>query len=76
MRIPVDAIKVLAMDIKKAVEMGLTDAGYEWALLYAVTVAISREEKDPHEAIAKQLYIIKNNPTEKVAFDVAKEGAE
>jgi len=76
LKISSDRIKKLAIDIQAAVEMGLTDAGYELALLYAVVFAISCCEKDLYEAIARKLYIIKNNPTEKVTLEITKEGAE
>ena len=76
LRSPVDLIEPLAMGTEEAMKERLTEAGYEIFLLYRVTRSIASCKEDQNEAIAKQLYIIKNNPTEKVALEITKEGAE
>ena len=77
MGLPVNAVGPVSMDTQKAIKVGLTEAGFEIALLRTIVHAAAHCAEDPYIAIAKQLYLAKNRPTERVLLEIArKKGTE
>ena len=77
MGLPVNVVGPVSMDTQKAIKAGLTEAGFEIALLRTIIHAAAHCAEDPYIAIAKQLYLAKNRPTERVLLEIVrKEGTE